>query len=210
MEEARRAVAEADASMTQAEAAFSAGSIQESALHVRAQPDAVSRALLGLAAVRLTLLRLRVRVFAALQDALNAKDNAQLTLDEAEGKVEAATVALESALSEETERIESRKCVLCCVVLCVSVCALALLAALARRLVLTPRLPRPARRSSRSEPSAPERASARVASRPKKTYAEDEAFSDDDEFRDGGLGAWPDLPRAWPPPAPLVLRPAVH
>ncbi len=54
MEEARRAVAEADASMTQAEAAFSARSIQESELHVRAQPDAVARALLGLAAARVT------------------------------------------------------------------------------------------------------------------------------------------------------------
>ena len=45
------------------------------------------------------------------------------------------------------------------------------------------------RRSSRLEPSAPERTSARVASRPKKTYAEDDVFSDDDDFRDGGLGA---------------------
>ena len=45
------------------------------------------------------------------------------------------------------------------------------------------------RRSSRLEPSAPERISARVASRPKKTYAEDDVFSDDDDFRDGGLGA---------------------
>ena len=52
------------------------------------------------------------------------------------------------------------------------------------------------RRSSRLEPSAPERTSARVASRPKKTYAEDDVFSDDDDFRDGGLGACLDNMRA--------------
>jgi hypothetical protein len=56
------------------------------------------------------------------------------------------------------------------------------------RLLTLARLPHP-RRSSRLEPSAPERISARVASRPKKTYAEDDVFSDDDDFRDGGLGA---------------------
>ena len=45
-----------------------------------------------------------------------------------------------------------------------------------------------ARRAARAEAQTPERASARVASRPKKSYAEDEAFTDDEEGRDG-LGA---------------------
>ena len=109
-----------------------------------------------------------------LQEVLNAKDAAQDTLQEAEGKYDAACVALKAALSEAAARQEIRKCVK------------------HTAMRMTSRLTAGAphhRRSSRLEPSAPERTSARVASRPKKTYAEDDVFSDDDDFRDGGLGA---------------------
>jgi hypothetical protein len=47
----------------------------------------------------------------ATQDALSAKDAAQALLDDAAGKAEAASVALESALAEQAERVVSRKCV---------------------------------------------------------------------------------------------------
>lgn len=107
MAEAQTALDEADAAITAAEAAFAAGDAPESALDVRGTRTRFGTVLHQLC--RHLATAVSSRVLAPRQDAVNAKDAAQRMLDDARGKLDAASVALESALAEEAQRVESRK-----------------------------------------------------------------------------------------------------
>ena len=102
LEQAEQDLAEADAAITRAEAAFAAGTVPENALDVRAHAHT------GAVTPPARDPTEQERTPLAAQDALNAKDAAQQAVEDAQGRVEAATVALEAALAE---RGETRKCV---------------------------------------------------------------------------------------------------
>ena len=101
LEDARAVVEQADADISRAEAQFATGKIPESTLDVRS-PRLRDCAAFMLCADAPS-------VFS--QEVLNAKDAAQDALQDAEGKYDAACVALKAALVEAAARQESRKCV---------------------------------------------------------------------------------------------------
>ena len=105
-----------------------------------------------------------------------SKNSANSAVQQAERDVNAANAALQAALAQQAA---TRKCVPKCFlgymhpVACITKCCPALI--LARRV--------------RAEPQVPERTSLRVAAKPRKTYAEDDAPLDEEDRRDTFVGA---------------------